>query len=92
MAATAVSAAELTIDGDTLQWWEIPDEAAYGFCNQCGSTVLWRPADGDHISIAAGTLDPPTGLTTAGAIFADEASDYHRLDDQIPQKAGDGTL
>ncbi len=92
MAATAVAASELEVDGDTLRWWEIPGEAAYGFCATCGSTVLWRPADGDHISIAAGTLDTPTGLSTAGAIFCDQASDYHRLDPDLPQVPGDGTL
>jgi hypothetical protein len=29
-------------------------------------------------AVCAGTLDPPTGLTTVSAWWVDEASDYHR--------------
>jgi hypothetical protein len=35
------------------------------------------------LSIAAGTIDQPSGLSTVLAIYADEASDFHRLDDTI---------
>ena len=53
----------------------------YGFCGTCGSTLFWRAEElPDWISIAAGTLDPPTGLTTESAWWTREASDYHRLD------------
>lgn len=34
--------------------------------------------------MAAGALDPPTGLNTVHALFTAEASDYHRLDPDLP--------
>ncbi len=84
MAATSVPTDELEITGSTLRWWDTPGEAAYGFCAQCGSTVLWRAEGSDRTSIAAGTLDVPTGLWTEGMIFGHDASDYHQLDPSIP--------
>jgi len=65
---------------------------AYGFCQQCGSSLFWKviavpPGESeqklDHIAIWAGTLDPPTGLSTELAIYAEDASDYHTLDTSI---------
>jgi hypothetical protein len=35
------------------------------------------------LSIAAGTIDQPSGLAAVLAIYADEASDFHRLDGTI---------
>jgi hypothetical protein len=50
----------------------------------CGSTLFWR-SDGnpDWTSIAAGTLDQPTGLRTQAAWWTAEAADYHELDQSI---------
>lgn len=81
MAASAAATADVTITGDSLRWHEITDDGvAYGFCGECGSTMFWRAADRpDLISIAAGTLDPPTGLSTTTALFVADAGDYHRL-------------
>ena len=79
---------------DTLEWF-YPDEwpdVAYGFCQQCGSSLFWKvvavpPGESeqqlDTISIWAGTLDAPTGLFTELAIHAEDASDYHTLDTNI---------
>lgn len=84
MAATAADVDDVSIQGETLQWYDATDEVQYGFCSRCGSTLFWRAADKPgSLSIAAGTLDPPTGLTTTAALFTDDAADYHRLDDTI---------
>ncbi len=84
MAATAVAVDDLVITGDTLRWYAATDSVAYGFCGHCGSTLFWRAADKpESISVAAGTLDPPTGLRTVAALFTADASDYQRLDDTI---------
>ncbi len=69
---------------DTLRWYEPAPGVAYGFCAVCGSTLFWRTDDDpDWISICAGTLDRPTGLTTTAAWWTAEASDYHELDPNI---------
>jgi len=85
MAATAASVADVVISGETLKWYNVTDQVQYGFCGNCGSTLFWRSERRpDLISIAAGTLTPPTGLKTAAAIYTDYASDYHVFDDSIP--------
>ncbi len=75
----------------TLAWHHPADDpnVAYGFCGSCGGSLFWKVLEGpgdqaDHIAICAGTLDVPTGLTTEGALFVDDASDYHTLDPAVP--------
>lgn len=63
MAATAADVADVSIIGETLRWYNATDEVQYGFCGVCGSTLFWRTSRRpESISIAAGTLTPPTGL------------------------------
>ncbi len=83
MAATSASAADLAISGAALRWHSI-GTVQYGFCGECGSTLFWRATDEpERVSIAAGTLDPPTRLSTKSALFTADASDYHRLDHSL---------
>lgn len=80
MAATSARLDDLSIeDADSLLTWFWPvDEAGYGFCSRCGSSLFWQStADPERWSICAGTLDPPTGLRTVKAWWVSEASDYH---------------
>lgn len=85
MAATQASAEEIEIEGETLRWYNPTDEVQYGFCGNCGSTLFWRTTRRpDVISIAAGTLTPPTGLRTVAAIYTDYSSDYHPFDPEVP--------
>jgi len=58
-----------------------------GFCGVCGSSLFWKPASGGRVSIAAGTLDPPTGLATAAHVFVGDAGDYYEIGDGLPQRA-----
>lgn len=84
MAATSAAVEHVVITGDALRWYDATDSVQYGFCGSCGSTLFWRAADRpDTLSIAAGTLEPPTGLKTVAALFTADASDYHRLDATI---------
>ena len=43
--------------------------------------------EGPDISIAAGTLDGPTGLATVGHIFVADAGDYYVITDDLPRFA-----
>ncbi len=78
MAASAAAAADLDIGDPTgqLTWHPVPG-AAYGFCRSCGSSMFWR-ADSEptQVSICAGTLETPTGLSTVEALWTSQASDY----------------
>lgn len=72
-----------------LRWFRSSAIAQRGFCEYCGSSLFWRPEHGRHVSIMAGTLDVPTGLQADEHIFVDDASDYHVIDDGLPQFSGD---
>ena len=92
MAATGAATDDLAIEdrGSLLRWYDAPDEVQYGFCVTCGSTMFWRAlAEQERVSIAAGTLDSPTGLRTVEALFVDSASDYHNLDQSLPSHPAD---
>jgi hypothetical protein len=88
MAATAAKRSDfqLTAAGD-LKWYEASDRARRGFCSTCGATMFWDGRKRDFISIAAGTLDKPTGLVTAAHIFVGDKGDYYSIDDGLPQAA-----
>lgn len=66
-----------------LQWYSSSESARRGFCRDCGSSLFWRPAGSLNISVCAGSLDPPTGLTQIGHIFCDSQSDYYRISDGL---------
>ena len=61
--------------------------ARRGFCRECGASVFWERFVGELVSIAAGTLDAPTGLTTTRQIYVAHAGDYYAIDPAIPQRA-----
>ena len=94
MAATATTLDSLHLDADqTLRWYQSTPTVQYGFCGECGSTLFWRASDKPlHVSIAAGTLDQPTGLETTIAIHAAQAADYHCLDTRVATSPGDRSL
>jgi hypothetical protein len=89
MAATRLPVADLALDDpdDLLRWWWPVPEAGYAFCSRCGSSLFWSAADDpEHRWVCAGTLDPPTGLTTTKAWWVSQASDYHPRPD-LPEHA-----
>lgn len=81
MAATAVTLSRFVIIEDRgLRWYQASNAAKRGFCSLCGSTLFWLPENGDFISIAAGSIDGPTELESAGHIFCAEKGDYYEID------------
>jgi hypothetical protein len=88
-AYTAVALADLAIEGEAdLKWYQSSDFARRGFCARCGSSLFWHALGEDGISIAAGTLDAPTGLATVRNIFAAHAGDYYQLDEALETVPG----
>jgi hypothetical protein len=82
--AASINDFELT-EQRGLKWYQSSDFARRGFCQECGASLFWQRLDGDNISIAAGTLDRPTGLTTIRHIFTADAGDYYRISDDLEQ-------
>lgn len=86
VAATAVAPDALQFDRhDGLTWYASSASAERGFCSRCGASLFWRPADGAHVSIMAGTLDTPTGLVAREHLHVGAAGDYYRIDDRLPK-------
>jgi hypothetical protein len=69
---------------DSLQWYSAVPGYRRGFCNVCGSSLFFEESGKERVSIAAGSLDAPQGLSIAAHIFTAEAGDYYTLDPQIP--------
>ena len=86
---SAARQAELSIEGeDSIRWYRTSDQAQRGFCSNCGSSLFWKPDGRDTISVAAGALNPPTGMKTVRHIFAADKGDYYEIADGVPQDAG----
>jgi len=66
-----------------LAWYPSSALARRGFCRNCGSSLFWERVGADHVSVAAGALDAPTGVTLAVQIFTEDKGDYYDLDDRI---------
>jgi hypothetical protein len=71
-AATSCLRDALRITGEgSLRWIDSPESETHarrGFCTECGSSLFWDAPGRDTISIAAGALEPPTGLKTVREI------------------------
>jgi hypothetical protein len=79
---TAAPDEALRVTGE-VRWIDSPESNSHarrGFCAECGSSMFWDAPDRGWISIAAGTLDPPTGLKTVTHIYTDSASDFYEVD------------
>ena len=89
LAATSAQLADFRLlRSDSLRWYRASARAQRGFCATCGSTLFWRADRREEISIAAGSLDGPTGLTIEGHIYCADRGDYYTIPDagyQLPQ-------
>jgi hypothetical protein len=89
-AATAARREHLVLLEDRgLRWVASPgseSDARRGFCGECGSSLFWDAPARDTVSIAAGSLDEPTGLRTLGHVYVSQAGDYYELlEDGLPR-------
>ena len=84
-AYTAVARGALRlVEARGLKWYRSSAQARRGFCSECGATLFWEGDGRDTMSIAAGTLDEPTGLATALQIHVASAGDYYAVDASTP--------
>ena len=85
-AATAATAADLTITGEVI--WRPSPHSAFrakrGNCAGCGSCLFWRAEDGPRVAIGAGTLDDPSGLLIAAHIWVEQGADWEAPSGGVP--------
>ena len=62
---------------DTLQWFQSSPTARRGFCSTCGSSLFWQKDGEGATSVATGTIDGATGITTDKHIFVEDKGDYY---------------
>ena len=87
VAATNCARVDLRLTASaTLRWFRSSAEAERGFCGHCGGNLFWRPLHGDYVSVMAGTVDRPTGLTMIEHIYVGSKSDYYVIADGLPQQ------
>ena len=91
-AFTAVARGGLAIDNEgEITWFESSPGVRRGFCRRCGSSLFWDNSGAGHVSIAAGTLDQPSGLKQVRHIFVADKADFYEIGDgleQLPQGQG----
>ncbi len=83
-AYTSAARADLVLIEDRgLKWYASSDFARRGFCGDCGASLFWEPLNQGRISIAAGGIDTPSGLTTLRHIFTAHKGDYYEITDDL---------
>ncbi len=88
MAFSATQVATLEIEGEAgITWFRASDTARRGFCATCGSHLFWHGDGSARISIAAASIDPPTGLSLVKHIFCADKGDYYEIADGVEQLA-----
>ncbi|QYX56469.1 GFA family protein [Roseovarius sp. SCSIO 43702] len=85
-ASAQVPREALRIDGP-VKWYAASEGARRGFCPRCGSFLFWEAHDEDHVSVALGAVDGPTGLRLEKHIFVADKGDYYEIADGVPQEA-----
>lgn len=74
------------VEESGLRWYGSSGHAERGFCGTCGSSLFWRPINGERVSISAGTLDQPTRLSVIGHIYTTDLADFHTIpEDNLPR-------
>lgn len=85
------TAEALTVTGP-LRWFRSSELAERGFCSKCGSSLFWRQIGADHVDVAPGAVDAPTGLRLAGHIFVADKGDYYSISDDLPRADGEDAI
>lgn len=67
------------LERQSLAWYRSSDGAERGFCGICGSNLFWRRIGGRGLSVTAGSIDPPTGLSCAAHLFTAFKGDYYDI-------------
>ena len=67
------------LSDDTLKWRCSSEFANRGFCTECGSRLFYKHNEEKSIAVAAGTLDPPSGLGFDRHIFVKDKGDYYQI-------------
>ena len=78
------------ISDEGLKWYRSSPVAQRGFCENCGSTLFWKP-----IAVTESVFTSPLtgGLILSSHIFTGEKGDYYQIEgDEAQYEAGGADL
>ena len=78
----------ITQGEEAISRFQKSPETTLAFCRHCGSSLFWRAPGRDSVSIAAGTVDEPSGLAASGHIWWDARADWEVPDGLPTRPAG----
>jgi hypothetical protein len=83
-AYTSAARADLVLTEDRgLKWYRSSEVARRGFCRDCGASLFWERLSGGRVAVAAGSIDPPSGLKTIRHVFVADKGDYYEIADGL---------
>ncbi|MEO3430569.1 GFA family protein [Pelagibius sp. CAU 1746] len=92
-AFSAARRGDLQIENaEGVTWFESSPGVRRGFCRRCGGALFWDRTGNDFISVAAGSVDQPSGLRQVRHIYVEDKADFYELSDGLetfPQDHGD---
>ncbi len=78
MAVNCGASNTIVLEGkDAIGIYKASDHGERVFCTRCGSSLIWRMADGSHASVSAQAFDDPSVFTMTSEIFVDEQPDNY---------------
>ncbi len=57
-----------------------------GFCNNCGSTLIQRPMEGDWVAVPTGSLDQPELFPMLEHCGIESQIPWLKIEDDLPRK------
>lgn len=80
-ASTDIERERVTITGaENLTWFQSSEKVRRGFCQTCGSALLWDVPGRSRIAIAMGAFAAPTGVQIKKHIFVADKGDYYDIE------------
>jgi hypothetical protein len=93
------SSLSLQCDGDwnikgeeSLSWYDSSEFAQRGFCQKCGTHMLFRMNDKSYYGVTAGSLESNEGFKLDMHIFIDKKPDYYDFKDECTRLTEDEFL
>lgn len=83
-AFSAARRGELKIENpESVTWFESSPGVRRGFCRYCGSSLFWDCDGLGYVSVSAGTLDQPSGLSLHHHIYVADKGDFYEIGDGV---------
>jgi hypothetical protein len=81
---------DLTIEGDTLRWYDSSSRARRGFCERCGTSLFFvGDASAGLVDVTVGSLDQPESCPPTCHIWVPSKVTWVALEPGVPAHVAD---